>query len=74
MEINQLCQLYTLNVTRDVARSVKELEIEIVELQALAESLGNRDHIEEHQTAGVHRQQVVLVRKIRLRKKTTDIT
>lgn len=32
-KIKQLCQQYTLNVTRDMARSMKALETEIVELQ-----------------------------------------
>ncbi|KAK3569357.1 hypothetical protein QTP86_026788 [Hemibagrus guttatus] len=36
---------YTLNVTRDIVRSLKALEIEIVELQRL-EATGNRGHIE----------------------------
>ncbi|KAK3521761.1 hypothetical protein QTP70_016222, partial [Hemibagrus guttatus] len=36
---------YTLNVTRDIVRSLKALEIEIVELQHL-EATGNRGHIE----------------------------
>ncbi|KAK3539294.1 hypothetical protein QTP86_033724 [Hemibagrus guttatus] len=37
--------MYTLNVTRDIARSLKALEIEIVELQRL-EATGDRGHIE----------------------------
>ncbi|KAK3538914.1 hypothetical protein QTP86_022745 [Hemibagrus guttatus] len=36
---------YTLNVTRDIVRSLKALEIEIVELQRL-EATGDRGHIE----------------------------
>ncbi|KAK3572471.1 hypothetical protein QTP86_033900 [Hemibagrus guttatus] len=36
---------YTINVTRDIVRSLKALEIEIVELQRL-EATGNRGHIE----------------------------
>ncbi|KAK3544078.1 hypothetical protein QTP86_001147 [Hemibagrus guttatus] len=36
---------YTLNVTRDIVRSLKALEIEIVELQRL-EATGNQGHIE----------------------------
>ena len=36
--IKQLCQQYTLNVSRDRARSMRELEIEVVDLQSLAES------------------------------------
>ena len=44
--IRQLCQQYTLNVSRDRARSMRELEIELVDLQSLAESTGDRGHIE----------------------------
>ncbi|KAK3530736.1 hypothetical protein QTP70_000758 [Hemibagrus guttatus] len=40
-----LARQYTLNVTRDIVRSLKALEIEIVELQRL-EATGNRGHIE----------------------------
>ncbi|KAK3522705.1 hypothetical protein QTP86_030099, partial [Hemibagrus guttatus] len=36
---------YTLNITRDIVRSLKGLEIEIVELQRL-EATGNQGHIE----------------------------
>ncbi|KAK3567663.1 hypothetical protein QTP86_020408, partial [Hemibagrus guttatus] len=36
---------YTLNITRDIVRSLKALEIEIVELQRL-EATGDRGHIE----------------------------
>ncbi|KAK3542694.1 hypothetical protein QTP86_033189, partial [Hemibagrus guttatus] len=36
---------YTLNITRDIVRSLKTLEIEIVELQRL-EATGDRGHIE----------------------------
>ena len=32
VEIKQLCQQYTLNVTRDIARSMEDLETEIVEV------------------------------------------
>ncbi|KAI4899661.1 hypothetical protein NFI96_033222 [Prochilodus magdalenae] len=39
------CQQYTLNVTRDIARSLKALEMEIVELQNLGATTGNREHI-----------------------------
>ncbi|KAK3518301.1 hypothetical protein QTP86_018969 [Hemibagrus guttatus] len=38
-------EAYTLNVTRDIVRSLKALEIEIVELQRL-EATGDRGHIE----------------------------
>ena len=44
--IQQLCQEYTANVTRDITKSLRELEIDIVELQALTESTGNRGHFE----------------------------
>ncbi|KAK3545609.1 hypothetical protein QTP70_008215 [Hemibagrus guttatus] len=37
--------MYTLNVTRDIVRSLKALEIEMVELQCL-EATGNQGHIE----------------------------
>lgn len=47
IEIKQPCQQYTLNVTRDIARSMRDLETGIVELQSLLESTGNRDHIED---------------------------
>ncbi|KAK3530558.1 hypothetical protein QTP86_027926, partial [Hemibagrus guttatus] len=40
---------YTLNVTRDIVRSLKALEIEIVELQRL-EATGDRGHIEALKT------------------------
>ncbi|KAK3510761.1 hypothetical protein QTP70_022467 [Hemibagrus guttatus] len=42
--IQQLCQQYTAKVTRDITKSLRELEIEIVELQTLTESTGNRGH------------------------------
>ncbi|KAL7849374.1 hypothetical protein SRHO_G00209970 [Serrasalmus rhombeus] len=38
--------MYTLNVTRDLTRSLKALETEIVALQGLAEATGNRGHTE----------------------------
>ncbi|KAK3527932.1 hypothetical protein QTP86_012209 [Hemibagrus guttatus] len=43
--LNKLITRYTLNVTRDIVRSLKALEIEIVELQRL-EATGDRGHIE----------------------------
>ncbi|KAK3534478.1 hypothetical protein QTP86_015179, partial [Hemibagrus guttatus] len=43
--LKKLITRYTLNVTRDIVRSLKGLEIEIVELQCL-EATGNRGHIE----------------------------
>lgn len=45
-EIQQLCRQYTFNVSKDISQSLKTLEIEIVELQNLVESTGNRGHIE----------------------------
>ncbi|KAK3526501.1 hypothetical protein QTP70_030657, partial [Hemibagrus guttatus] len=43
--LKKLITRYTLNVTRDIVRYLKALEIEIVELQRL-EATGNRGHIE----------------------------
>ncbi|KAK3522075.1 hypothetical protein QTP70_022611, partial [Hemibagrus guttatus] len=43
--LKKLITRYTLNVTRDIVRSLKALEIEIVELQRL-EATGDRGHIE----------------------------
>ena len=45
-EIKLLFQQHTLNVTRDISRSLKDLEIDIVELENLSESTGDRGHIE----------------------------
>ena len=45
-EIKLLCQQHTLNVTRDITRSMKDLEIDIVELENLGESTGDRGHNE----------------------------
>ncbi|KAK3563417.1 hypothetical protein QTP86_027794, partial [Hemibagrus guttatus] len=45
--IQQLCREYTVNITRDITKSLKDLEIGIVELQALAESTGDRRHFED---------------------------
>ncbi|KAK3567954.1 hypothetical protein QTP86_027414, partial [Hemibagrus guttatus] len=45
--IQQLCHEYTVNITRDITKSLEDLEIAIVELQALAESTGDRRHVEE---------------------------
>lgn len=45
-EIQQLCRQYTFNVSKDISQSLKNLESEIVELQNLVESTGNRGHIE----------------------------
>ena len=40
-QIRQLCQQYTLNVSRDRARSMRELEIDVEDLQSLSESTGD---------------------------------
>uniref|UniRef100_A0A3Q3EUV6 Reverse transcriptase domain-containing protein n=1 Tax=Labrus bergylta TaxID=56723 RepID=A0A3Q3EUV6_9LABR len=45
-EIKLLCQQHTLNVTRDITRSMKDLETDIVELERLSESTANRGYIE----------------------------
>ncbi|KAK3520731.1 hypothetical protein QTP70_031448, partial [Hemibagrus guttatus] len=43
----QLCREYTVNITRDITKLLKDLEIGIVELQVLAESTGDRRHVED---------------------------
>ncbi|KAK3526232.1 hypothetical protein QTP70_018273, partial [Hemibagrus guttatus] len=45
--IQQHCREYTVNITRDITKSLKDLEIGIVELQVLAESTGDRRHVED---------------------------
>ncbi|KAK3506946.1 hypothetical protein QTP70_031704, partial [Hemibagrus guttatus] len=45
--IQQLCREYTVNITRNITKSLKDLEIGIVELQVLAESTGDRRHVED---------------------------
>lgn len=45
-KIKSLCLQYTRNVSRDLARSMKDLESEMVESQTLADSTGERRHIE----------------------------
>ncbi|TWW61078.1 Transposon TX1 uncharacterized 149 kDa protein ORF 2 [Takifugu flavidus] len=42
LEIQLLCQQYTLNATQDTRRSIKDLETEIVELEAIGSSTGDR--------------------------------
>lgn len=42
IQIQQLCQQYTFNVSRDIVRSLEELEIEIVKLQSLVDSTKNQ--------------------------------
>lgn len=46
VQIKLLCQQYTLNVTQHMCRSMKDLESEIVDLETLSYSTGNRGHIE----------------------------
>ncbi|KAG7480242.1 hypothetical protein JOB18_046484 [Solea senegalensis] len=41
-----LCQQHTFNVIQDTCRSIKDLEIDIVELETLSDSTGNRGYIE----------------------------
>ncbi|KAK3552229.1 hypothetical protein QTP86_006020 [Hemibagrus guttatus] len=43
----QLCREYTVNITRDITKLLKDLETGIVELQVLAESTGDRRHVED---------------------------
>ncbi|KAK3537880.1 hypothetical protein QTP70_022160, partial [Hemibagrus guttatus] len=45
--IQQLCRECTVSITRDITKSLKDLEIGIVELQAVAESTGDRRHVED---------------------------
>ncbi|KAK3540065.1 hypothetical protein QTP70_025385, partial [Hemibagrus guttatus] len=62
---------YTLNVTRDIVRSLKALEIEIVELQRL-KATGDRGHIEALKKSGdllsesteIHKQTVSFYSKL----------
>jgi len=46
VQIKQLCQQYTHNVTKDIINSIKALEDEILKFQEVAESSGNQMHIE----------------------------
>ncbi|KAJ3591149.1 hypothetical protein NHX12_009096, partial [Muraenolepis orangiensis] len=45
-EIRLLCQQHTLNVTQDIIRSMKDLESDIVELETISETTGDRGYIE----------------------------
>lgn len=45
--IQQLCCEYTVNITRNITMSLKDLEIEMLGLQALAESTRERRHFED---------------------------
>lgn len=47
VEIKQLCQQYTFNVSHNIAKSMRDLETEIVELQISADSTGNPGCIED---------------------------
>uniref|UniRef100_A0A3B5PPF5 Reverse transcriptase domain-containing protein n=1 Tax=Xiphophorus maculatus TaxID=8083 RepID=A0A3B5PPF5_XIPMA len=46
IKIQQFCNQYTYNVTREMVKSIEELETEIVDLQSFCESTGNRGHIQ----------------------------
>ncbi|TWW74340.1 Transposon TX1 uncharacterized 149 kDa protein ORF 2 [Takifugu flavidus] len=50
LEIQLLCPQYTLNATQDTRRSIKDLEMEIVELEAIGSSTGDRGCIETLQS------------------------
>ncbi|TWW74405.1 Transposon TX1 uncharacterized 149 kDa protein ORF 2 [Takifugu flavidus] len=50
VEMQLLCQQYTLNATQDTRRSIKDLEMEIVELEAIGSSTGDRGCIETLQS------------------------
>ncbi|KAJ4946299.1 hypothetical protein JOQ06_023967, partial [Pogonophryne albipinna] len=45
-QIRLLCQQHTLNVTQDIIRSMKDLESDIVELETISETTGDRGYIE----------------------------
>ena len=53
VQIRQLCQQYTSSVTNYIIRSMNRLELEIVELQDIAESTGDSAHIEVAKTKKV---------------------
>ncbi len=44
-QIKQLCQQYTHNVTKDIIKSIRVLEDEILKFQEVAQSSGNQTHI-----------------------------
>ncbi|TWW54634.1 hypothetical protein D4764_0192100 [Takifugu flavidus] len=50
VEIQLLCQQYTLNATQDTRRSIKDLEMEIVELEVIGSSTGDQGCIETLQS------------------------
>ena len=47
MEIKQLCQQYAFKVSCDITTFMTDLEIEIVELQTSAGSIGSQGYIED---------------------------
>ena len=53
IQIRQLCQQYTASVTSDINKSMNRLELEIVQLQDMAESTGDSAHIEVVKTKKV---------------------
>ncbi len=56
-KIKQLCLQYTLNVTRDMIKSIKVLENEIEELQGMTNTTNNGEHFK-----GLKRQKLALFR------------
>ncbi len=46
VQIKLLCQQHTRNVTRDITRSIRDLETDIVDLECASESTGNRGYTE----------------------------
>ena len=46
VQIQQLCNQYNLNATREVTQSIKDLETEIVELEGLSSSTGNQSQFQ----------------------------
>jgi hypothetical protein len=46
IQIQQFCNQYTMNVTRDISRSMNSPESEIVELLSVVETTGDRGHIQ----------------------------
>lgn len=52
VQIRQFCQQYTHNVTREIRRSLENLETEINECQQLAESTGDNQYLEIEKEKG----------------------
>lgn len=50
IEVKVFCQQYTFSVSRDITKSMKKLESEIIEAQGLAEVTGEGRHIETLKT------------------------